>query len=76
LAFFTLWRLFEPENENPLVKWAEKFFSKLYYALEDCGTWVSNEKRLIIDQDRRAVRVLRIITAQRCPVFLPVGNIT
>jgi len=28
LAFFTLWGLFEPENENPLVKWVEKFFSK------------------------------------------------
>jgi len=26
LAFFTLWGLFEPENENPLVKWVEKFF--------------------------------------------------
>jgi len=43
LAFFTLWRLFEPENENPLVKWDEKFFSKLYYALEDCGTWVNKQ---------------------------------
>ena len=39
VAFFTLWGLFEPENENPLVKWVEKFFSKLYYGLEDCGTW-------------------------------------
>jgi len=41
LEFFTLGGLFEPENENPLVKWAEKFFSKFYCELEDCGTWVT-----------------------------------
>jgi len=31
--------LFEPENENTLVKWEEKIFSKFYYGPEDCGTW-------------------------------------